>query len=173
MIEALSRIRAEALAALDQCHGEAEVENVRIRYLGRKGELTDVVRQMRDVPASERPAVGARLNEIKDELERRIDESLARARAAERAQRVAAERIDVTLPGRRPARGSLHPIAQVMEELIGIFCTLGFSVAEGPDVEDDYHNFEALNFPADHPARDMQDTFFVSDTYLLRTHTSP
>ena len=173
MIEALSRIRAEALAALDRCHGEAEVEGIRVRYLGRKGELTNVVRQLRDVPAEERPAVGVRLNEIKDELERRIDESLSRARAAARAQRVAGERIDVTLPGRRPARGSLHPIAQVMEELIDIFCTLGFSVAEGPDIEDDYHNFEALNFPADHPARDMQDTFFVEGNLLLRTHTSP
>ena len=173
MIEALSRIRTEALAALDQCAGEAEVENLRIRYLGRKGELTNLVRQLRDVPPDDRPAAGARLNEVKAELERRVAESLTRARTAERARRVSAERIDVTVPGRRPARGSLHPVAQVMEELIDIFCTLGFSVAEGPDIEDDYHNFEALNFPADHPARDMQDTFFVEGDLLLRTHTSP
>lgn len=173
MIEALARIRAEALAALAQCRVEEDVERVRVRYVGRKGELTNLVRQLRDVPPDERPAVGARLNAIKDEIEGCIADALDRARVGERARRVASERIDVTVPGRRPIRGHLHPIAEVTEELIDIFCSLGFSVAEGPDIEDDYHNFEALNFPPDHPARDMQDTFFVEDGLLLRTHTSP
>jgi phenylalanyl-tRNA synthetase alpha chain len=146
---------------------------VRERYLGRKGELTAVVRQMAAVPAAERPAMGALLNEIKDEIEQRIEEALAAAAAADRQRRLAAERLDVTLPGRRPQLGRAHPLAQVMDELIDVFRGLGFSVHEGPDVEDDYHNFSALNFPPDHPARDMQDTFFVEGGRLLRTHTSP
>jgi phenylalanyl-tRNA synthetase alpha chain len=171
--ENLAEIRAGALAALATCNGEPDVENVRIRYLGRKGELTTVVRQLREVPAAERPAIGALVNEVKDELERRIDEALAAARAAKRTERAEKERQDVTVPGRRWELGHLHPVTQVMDELVDIFVTLGFSVAEGPDVEDDYHNFEALNFPPDHPARDMHDTFFVEGNLLLRTHTSP
>jgi phenylalanyl-tRNA synthetase alpha chain len=161
------------VAALAACSGEPDVENVRVRYLGRKGALTTAVRQLREVPAAERPALGALLNEIKDDLERRIEEALARARAAQRAERVASERLDVTVPGRRWQLGHLHPITQQMDALIDIFASVGFSVAEGPDVEDDYHNFEALNFPPDHPAREMQDTFFVDGDRLLRTHTSP
>jgi phenylalanyl-tRNA synthetase alpha chain len=173
MRERLREIQHAAHAALAACTTEAELEDLRIRFLGRKGELTSVVRQFRDVDASERPVIGALLNEIKDELEQRISEAIAQARARERAHRAGAERLDVTVPGRRLGLGHLHPITQQLDELIDIFVALGFSVVEGPDVEDDYHNFEALNFPADHPARDMQDTFFVSDTYLLRTHTSP
>lgn len=171
--EDLDEIRARALAALAACSGEPDVENVRIRYLGRKGELTAVVRQLRDVPEAERPALGALVNEVKNEIERRIGEALAAARAARRAERAARERQDVTVPGRRWELGHLHPVTQVMDELVDIFVSLGFSVAEGPDVEDDYHNFEALNFPSDHPARDMHDTFFVEGNLLLRTHTSP
>jgi phenylalanyl-tRNA synthetase alpha chain len=173
MRERLREIQTAAQAALASCATESELEDLRVRFLGRKGELTQVVRQLREVPPAERPVVGALLNEIKDDLERRITDVLDRARAAARARRVAEERQDVTIPGRRPSLGHIHPITQVLDELIDIFAGLGFSVAEGPDVEDDYHNFEALNFPPDHPARDMQDTFFVTDTYLLRTHTSP
>jgi phenylalanyl-tRNA synthetase alpha chain len=173
MREALERIRAAALADLEPGSGEEAIEAVRIRYLGRKGELTAVLRQLREVPPEERPALGALVNEIKSDLERRIRNALEAARATARGRRLEAERLDVTVPGRRPRPGRLHPVTQVMEELIGVLRRLGFSVAEGPDVEDDYHNFEALNFPADHPARDMQDTLFVEGGLVLRTHTSP
>src|SRR5262249_42616787 len=115
----------------------------------------------------------AYLNRIKDDVEERIARARSRLRDAARAQQLATERVDVTLPGRRRALGHIHPITQTMEEIVDIFVGLGFTVAQGPDIEDDYHNFPALNVPADHPARDMQDTLFVPDGYLLRTHTSP
>jgi phenylalanyl-tRNA synthetase alpha chain len=173
MRENLIELRTVALEALKQCREESDVEAVRVAYLGRKGELTTVVRGMRDVPPEERPEIGRLLNEIKDEVEKAIVDALDRARAQVRARRVAEERVDVTVPGRRPRLGRLHPLTQVMEELVDVFRSLGFTVHEGPDIEDDYHNFAALNFPPDHPARDMQDTLFVEDGWLLRTHTSP
>jgi len=169
----LEQIRHDALAALASASTEAEVEQLRVRFLGRKGELTTAMRGLRDVDPTERPSVGALLNEVKDEVERRIDGALSALRAATRARELASERIDVTLPGRRPVQGRLHPITQTMEQIVDIFVSMGFSVAQGPDIEDDYHNFTALNVPADHPARDMQDTLFVTDGHLLRTHTSP
>ncbi len=173
MKEELERIREAALAALAAAETEEQLEQIRVGFLGRKGELTLVVRQMRDVAPEQRPAMGAVLNQIKDEIEARIAEALTQVRAAERARRAAEERIDVTLPGRRRQRGTLHPLTQVVDELVDVFGSLGFTVVEGPDVEDDYHNFEALNIPRDHPARDMQDTLFVGDGLVLRTHTSP
>jgi phenylalanyl-tRNA synthetase alpha chain len=169
----LERIHRDALAALEASQSEAEVEQLRIRVLGRKGELTEAVRSLRDVPSAERPAAGAYLNEVKDDVERRIEASLAALRVAARDRQIAAERIDVTLPGRHRVPGHLHLITQTLEEMVDIFVGLGFSVAQGPDIEDDYHNFTALNVPRDHPARDMQDTLFISEEYLLRTHTSP
>jgi phenylalanyl-tRNA synthetase alpha chain len=169
----LERIHRDALAALETSQSEAEVEQLRIRFLGRKGELTEAVRSLRDVPSAERPAAGAYLNEVKDDVERRIEASLAALRVAARDRQIAAERIDVTLPGRHRVPGHLHLITQTLEEMVDIFVGLGFSVAQGPDIEDDYHNFTALNVPRDHPARDMQDTLFISEEYLLRTHTSP
>ena len=172
MKDALETIRAAARAALAEAGDEAAVEALRVRFLGRKGELTTVVRLMRDVAPEERPAMGALLNAVKDEVEARLDEALTAARSRARSQ-AASERLDVTEPGRRPRLGRAHPLMQVMDEIVDVFCGLGFSVAEGPEIEDDYHNFEALNFPPDHPARDMQDTLFASDGHLLRTHTSP
>ena len=172
MKNALENIRAAALAALAEAGDEAAVDAVRVRFLGRKGELTTVVRLMRDVAPDDRPAMGALLNAVKDEVEARVEAALSAARARARSQ-AAAERIDVTEPGRRPVLGRLHPLMQVMDDIVDVFLGLGFSVAEGPEIEDDYHNFEALNFPPDHPARDMQDTLFAADGHLLRTHTSP
>lgn len=173
MREQLEEIRAAATAALSAADSEAAVEEIRVRYLGRKGELTTVLRGMRDVSPQDRPAIGALVNRIKDELEEAIAAELTRTRAAERSRRVESERIDVTVPGRRPVLGRLHPLTQVTAELVDAFVALGFTLAEGPEIEDDYHNFEALNFPPDHPARDMQDTLFVEGGRLLRTHTSP
>jgi phenylalanyl-tRNA synthetase alpha chain len=169
----LERIHRDASAALQAAQTEAQVEQLRIRFLGRKGELTEAVRGLRAVPPSERPGIGAYLNEIKHDVERRVEQSLTALRQAERARRVAAEHIDVTLPGVHRVPGHLHPITQTLEEMVDIFVGLGFSVAQGPDIEDDYHNFTALNVPPNHPARDMQDTLFISDEHLLRTHTSP
>jgi phenylalanyl-tRNA synthetase alpha chain len=172
MKETLEQIRAQALTDLAAAGDEAAVEGLRVRYLGRKGELTLAMRGLRDVPTDQRPAVGALLNQIKDEIEARIGDALTASRAGARDAR-AGERIDVTEPGRRPVLGRLHPLMQTMDELIDVFRSLGFSVAEGPEIEDDYHNFGALNFPPDHPARDMQDTLFVAGDLVLRTHTSP
>jgi phenylalanyl-tRNA synthetase alpha chain len=172
MKDALEAIRARAFAALAEARDEAAVETLRVRFLGRKGELTSVARLMRDVVPTERPAMGALLNAIKDEIEARLVEALTATRAATRAQR-AAERLDISEPGRRPRLGRRHPISQVMDEIIDVYRGLGFSVAEGPEIEDDYHNFAALNFPPDHPAREMHDTLFTTDGRLLRTHTTP
>lgn len=169
----LERIHRDALAALDASQSEAEVEQLRVRFLGRKGELTEAVRGLRDVSPADRPTVGAYLNQVKDEVEHRIEAALAALRGAARNRQIAADRVDVTLPGRYRVPGRLHLITQTLEEMVDIFVGLGFSVAQGPDIEDDYHNFTALNVPRDHPARDMQDTLFVSDEHVLRTHTSP
>jgi phenylalanyl-tRNA synthetase alpha chain len=169
----LERIHRDALAALAAARTEGEVEQLRIRFLGRKGELTEAVRGLREVPTAERPAVGAFLNEVKDDVERRIETTLGTLRATARDRQIASERVDVTLPGRHRIPGHLHLISQTLDEMVDIFVGLGFTVAQGPDIEDDYHNFTALNVPADHPARDMQDTLFVSEDHLLRTHTSP
>ena len=173
MKAALERIHQQALSALAAAITEAEVEQVRVHFLGRKGALTNAVRGLRDVTPAERPEIGAYLNQIKDDVERRLGEALTQRRDAARTRQLAAERIDVTLPGRRRVPGHMHPITQTMEEMVDIFVGLGFSVAQGPEIEDDYHNFTALNVPPDHPARDMQDTLFVPDGFLLRTHTSP
>jgi phenylalanyl-tRNA synthetase alpha chain len=169
----LERIHRDALGALAAANTETDVEQLRVRFLGRKGELTTAVRGLRDILPADRPAIGALVNTIKQDVEHRVEQALAQLRAAARAQQVAAERVDVTVPGRSRICGHLHPITQTMEQIVDIFVALGFRVAEGPDIEDDYHNFTALNVPADHPARDMQDTLFVPDGLLLRTHTSP
>jgi len=173
MKEDLERIRTEAVAALEKIESEADVEQLRIRLLGRKGELTSLVRRLREVDAAERPAVGAQLNRVKDELEQRITQALDTLRRVERERRVANERVDVTQPGNYRIPGGLHPLTQTMEDIVDTFVGMGFEVADGPDIEDEYHNFTALNIPRDHPARDMQDTFFVTDEHVLRTHTSP
>jgi phenylalanyl-tRNA synthetase alpha chain len=166
-------IADEARAAIARAGTAAELEQVRVRYLGRQGALTTLLRSLGSLPEGERPRVGAAANEAKRELEALVERRLSESREAERRQERSRRRLDLTLPGRRPPQGSRHPLTIVNDEIIAIFAGLGFSVAEGPEVEDDYHNFEALNFPRDHPARDMQDTFYLGEDSLLRTHTSP
>lgn len=173
MKDELERIHRESLASLDGATSEAEVEQLRVRLLGRKGALTDLVRQLRNVSAEDRPALGAHLNQVKDDVEQRIEAALISLRRAEREARVAAERVDVTAPGRYRIPGRLHPLTRTMEDIVDVFVAMGFEVADGPDIEDEHHNFTALNIPRDHPARDMQDTLFVTDEHVLRTHTSP
>lgn len=169
----LERIRRSALAELDRCEDEAALEQARLRYLGKKGELTAVLRGMRDVPAEERPAMGELVNTVKAEVEARLEAIRRRLADARLARSLAEDRLDVTLPGIAAPRGRLHPLSQVQQEIVAIFREMGFAVATGPEIEDDYHNFEALNIPHDHPARDMHDTFFVAGDRVLRTHTSP
>jgi phenylalanyl-tRNA synthetase alpha chain len=172
MEKELQSLETEARESLQQLQDHALLEEFRIRYLGRKGKFSTIMRQLGTVPAADRPRVGQRANSIKAEIEKLFEEKHhALTAASGRTERHAGP--DLTLPGRYPAPGRLHPITQVMRETCAIFENLGFSVAEGPDVELDYYNFEALNIPAHHPARDMHDTFYISESTLLRTHTSP
>ena len=166
-------ILEEARGAAAAARSAAELEEVRVRFLGRQGALTQLLRSLGTLPATERPLVGAAANEAKRELEALLEGRLVQAREAERASARRQQRLDLTLPGRRPPLGAVHPLSLVHDEIVAIFGGLGFSVAEGPEIETDYYNFEALNIPSDHPARDMQDTFYLPGGLLLRTHTSP
>jgi phenylalanyl-tRNA synthetase alpha chain len=173
MREKLEQMREGALSCIAQASGETALQDIRVRFLGRKGELTGLMKGLGALSAEERPVVGQLVNTIKDEIESRLESALTAAREQQINQRLQSERIDVTLPGRRLSCGTKHPVTLVIEEVCDIFAGLGFSVAEGPEIEHDWYNFEALNFPPEHPARDMQDTFFVDNNLLLRTHTSP
>jgi phenylalanyl-tRNA synthetase alpha chain len=150
-----------------------DVEAVMVKYLGRKGALTLLVRSLGDLPKDERPRVGNELNIIKDKCELQVKERLEDLVRIKEVQEEEGNVLDVSLPGAGRPFGRFHPVAQTMEEIVSIFVSLGFSVATGPEIETDFYNFEALNFKAHHPARDMQDTFFLEDNRLLRTHTSP
>lgn len=172
MKEQLEALRQKALAELETLSCAKDVEDFRIRMLGKKGELTGLLRGMGSVPAEERPVIGQMVNELRAMLEGKLGaRETALAEEAKNA-RLAAETIDVTLPGEQRTVGGLHPLNAVLEDLIDIFRSMGFDVVDGPEVETDYYNFEALNVPADHPARDMQDTFYLADNLLLRTQTS-
>jgi phenylalanyl-tRNA synthetase alpha chain len=169
MEHALQELKDEAAWDLAAIAGADDLEPFRIKYFGRKSPFAQLMRQLGDAPAEDRPRLGQLANELKKELQLHFDEkkaSLAHGTGE-------ASGIDLTLPGRMQPQGKLHPVTQIMEEICGIFEGLGFTVAEGPDVETDFYNFEALNIPAHHPARDMHDTFYVDDSILLRTHTSP
>ena len=171
MEQELHRLQQEAASSLAQIDDPAQLEAFRVRYLGRKGGLlTGIMRQLGSAAAADRPRLGQLANELKQEIERQFEEK--KARIASQAVPVG-EGVDLSLPGRFLPFGKLHPVTQVMEEICSIFEGLGFAVAEGPDVETDHYNFEALNIPKHHPARDMHDTFYVTDSILLRTHTSP
>jgi phenylalanyl-tRNA synthetase alpha chain len=173
MKDKLNKIEEEALQAASVVTTEVELQQVRARYLGRKGEITAVMKGMGQLSNEERPLVGALANEVKDRLEAAFAVRQEALRQELMQQKLAGERLDVTLPGRKQGRGYKHPITKVTEEIVAIFAALGFGVAEGPEIEKDFYNFEALNIPKDHPARDMQDTFYVSEEVVLRTHTSP
>jgi phenylalanyl-tRNA synthetase alpha chain len=173
MKEQLDLMLDQGRSALLAAATVAALQDVRVRFLGKKGELTALMKGMKDLSAEQRPVLGALANRVKEELEALFEERLEQVRETELEQRLASERLDVTLPGRRLVAGTKHPVTLVIEELIEIFSALGFGVAEGPEVEKDFYNFEALNMPKDHPARDMQDTFYINDDVVLRTHTSP
>lgn len=173
MKERLKKLQDEALQALEEAIDLKALQDVRVQILGKKGSLTEIMKGMRDLSAEERPAIGSLVNSLKTIVEKAFAARQDVLQKEEIAGRLASEKIDVTLPGRRGMRGSLHPVTLVTNEVIDIFSRLGFAVAEGPEVEHDFYNFEALNIPKDHPARDMQDTFYISDERVLRTHTSP
>ena len=166
----LDKIQTQALGELKAADSNRKIEEISTRYLGRKGILTQFLRNISKLPAEERPAAGKNANAVKKNLESAL-KAAAENLVSREAKKEAS--IDVSLPGRSSAYGTLHPISQVNQEMCDIFSSLGFDIGEGPEVESDWYNFEALNFPKDHPARDMQDTFFVSDDVVLRTHTSP
>lgn len=173
MKQQLALIREQAEEDLRQVNSLEEIAAWRLKYLGKKGMLTKVLRGMGTLTPEERPKIGQLANEVRVWLENELEARGRELKQAEQDKGIAAERIDVTLPGRSVLRGRCHPLAQVLEEICGIFVQMGFSIAEGPEVELDYYNFEALNIPRDHPARDMQDSFYFNDEMLLRTHTSP
>jgi phenylalanyl-tRNA synthetase alpha chain len=170
MEETLRRLRDEAAASLEAVSSLAALEEVRVKYLGRKGLLAEAMKQLGQAAPEDRPRLGQLANAVKQEVEGLFQ---AKKEALEAGSQTARQALDLSLPGRFIPSGKLHPVTQVMEEICSVFEGMGFAVAEGPDVETDHYNFEALNIPAHHPARDMHDTFYVSDSLLLRTHTSP
>jgi phenylalanyl-tRNA synthetase alpha chain len=169
----LQSLEHEARQQLAAISDSDRLEEFRIRYLGRKGQFSTLLRRLGTVAAEDRPRIGQLANTITAEIERLFEERQQALRSSAAMAGDSTDRPDLTLPGRIAETGRLHPVTQIMQEVCAIFENLGFSVAEGPDVELDYYNFEALNIPAHHPARDMHDTFYVSDSILLRTHTSP
>ena len=169
----IDSIKQAALAAVEEADGTQALGEVRVRFLGKSGEMTSLMKGLSALSKEERPEMGKLLNEARTEIEAALELKLAAARESEKAARLQAEAVDVTLPGRAPRTGTLHPITQVREDIVKVFLGMGFEVAEGPEIESDLYNFQLLNVPKDHPARDMQDTFYVNDSYVLRTHTSP
>lgn len=172
MKEQLERIRAAAKEALQSVKTEQEIEDLRVKYLGKKGELTAILKQMGSLSAEERPVMGQLVNDAKQELEELIAVCKAEWKARATEQKLKAEQIDITLPAKTRRQGHLHPLSGVTDDMIDIFRSMGFDVVDGPEVETDHYNFECLNVPADHPARDMQDTFYLGENLLLRTQTS-
>jgi phenylalanyl-tRNA synthetase alpha chain len=173
MKEKLYLLKETTLARIVELNDAKVLTEIRTRVLGRKGDLTTFLRGLKDLPPEERSQMGQLSNQIKAELEQEFDNKEAALQAEEERRKLLSEYIDVTLPGRRTILGRSHILNRVTDELIEVFAGLGFQLAEGPEVELDYYNFEALNIPKDHPARDMQDTFYFSDNVVLRTHTSP
>lgn len=173
MKQKLEELKIDAERELKAASDEVELQNVKAKFLGRKGVITGILKGMRDIPESERREMGKLINEAKQFIESLVDKRFEEIKEEKKKRILIEERVDITLPGRGINFGGKHPVTQVMEEIVGIFERMGFEVAEGPEVELDYYNFEALNMPKNHPARDMQDTFYISDDVVLRTHTSP
>ncbi len=169
----LKQILESALSDIRNASSKEALESARVRYLGKKGELTSILRGMGSLSAEERPAMGQIANEVRAAIEKALEEAAAAIERHAFDARMERETIDVTVPGKKPAPGKKHPLNIVLDELCDIFTGMGFSIAEGPEVELDYYNFEALNIPKNHPARDTQDTFYINDNIVLRTQTSP
>ncbi|NLC44629.1 MAG: phenylalanine--tRNA ligase subunit alpha, partial [Clostridiales bacterium] len=173
MREKLEQLKIKAMETLEGLNDLGQLEEFRVKFMGKKGELTQVLRGMGKLSAEERPVMGQLANEIRDSLEEELTKKTNVLKESALEKRLAEEAIDVTIPGKIPELGNLHPITKTLNELKDIFLGMGFDVAEGPEVEWDSNNFEALNIPVNHPARDTQDTFYINDNILLRTQTSP
>lgn len=173
MKEQLDALQAEALAKISGCTSLQELQDVRVAYLGKKGAVTALLKGLGKLDKEERPKMGAMVNTVREALEAELSNVQAGLEAKALRARLDSERIDITLPGRTRRQGHLHPLTKVNEMIESFFMKMGYTVAEGPEIESDYYNFECLNLPADHPARDMQDSFYITDSVLLRTHTSP
>jgi len=172
-MENLQQLVAEAKQAVSSAGDVQSLDQIRVQYLGKKGEITALLKSLGKLSAEERPAAGAKINEAKEEVALEINNRKAALEAAVLEQKLASETIDVTLPGRGQTNGGLHPVTKTIERMEDFFTAIGYDVALGPEIEDDYHNFEALNIPAHHPARATHDTFYFDAHTLLRTHTSP
>ena len=172
MRDKIQQIREKALAEIDKADGLEKLNDVRAAILGKKGELTAVLKGMKDVAPEDRPKVGQWVNETREAVEKLLDEKVKKFEAEALKRKYESEKIDVTMPVKRSKKGNLHPVTQVKNQLSEIFTSMGFEVYEGTEIENDYYNFTALNTPKDHPARDMQDTFYLSPEFLLRTQTS-
>ncbi|MCJ7839810.1 phenylalanine--tRNA ligase subunit alpha [Lederbergia sp. NSJ-179] len=173
MRERLQELKSEALEKIKHSSNLKELNDLRVSYLGKKGPITEVLRGMGKLSAEERPKIGALANAIRESISEVITEKRSELEKAAVQKKLEAETIDVTLPGRPVKRGSRHPLTKMIEEVEDLFIGMGYKVAEGPEVEIDYYNFEALNLPKGHPARDMQDSFYITEDLLMRTHTSP
>lgn len=173
MKERLEALKVEALRVLEQVSGLPELNDLRVKYLGKKGPLTEILRGMGALTAEMRPVIGQVANDVRAAIEHVITSKQEEFQRRETEDRLRKETIDVTLPGRPRTKGSIHPLSKVIQEVEDIFIGMGFTVEEGPEVELDYYNFEALNLPKNHPARDMQDSFYITEELLMRTHTSP
>lgn len=173
MLNALQTIKEQAAQTLCDVGDVKALEELRVKYLGKKGELTAILKQMGTLSAQDRPKVGQLANEIRGDIESLIEQKADSLKAALLDKKLQAEKIDVTMPGKAAPIGKQHPLNKVLDEIKEIFLGMGFSIAQGPEVELDYYNFEALNIPKNHPARDTQDTFYISDNVVLRTQTSP
>ncbi len=169
----LTDIVAEAETAINEARDPRALEEVRVRFLGKKGALTTQLKSLGALPAEERPAAGAAINDAKQKVQAWLDTRESALRHEQLNAALEKEKVDVTLPGRRQSAGGLHPVSQALERAEQIFAAAGYAVVDGPEIEDDYHNFEALNIPAHHPARAMHDTFYLNNGLVLRTHTSP
>lgn len=173
MEEQLKSIKESALSAIHGASNNQELQDIRVKFLGKKGELTALLKGLGKLSKEERPAAGAKVNEARVVLEEAISALQDKFDREELKEKLTRERIDITLPGRAPQKGHMHPLTSVNEMIEEFFMKMGYTVEEGPEIEQDYYNFECLNLPKDHPARDMQDSFYITDNFLLRTHTSP
>lgn len=172
MKEKLEQIKQSAVKALSEIKAEKDLEAIRVKYLGKKGDLTAILKQMGSLSPEERPVMGQLANKVRSDIEAKIVEMSDNLKKQSLERRLKAETVDVTMPGIRAEKGGLHPLNIVLDDMIDIFRSMGFDVVDGPEVETDFYNFKALNVPDDHPARDMQDTFYLGDNLLLRTQTS-
>lgn len=167
------QIKTEALEAIQQVDSEKALQDVKVKYLGKKGQVTGLMKNMKDLSKEEKPAYGQKVNEVRQAITTAIEEKQVALEEESLNQQLAEESIDVTLPSRKIANGAKHPLTRTIEEIEDLFLGLGYEIVTGYEVEQDYYNFEALNLPKSHPARDMQDSFYITEEILMRTHTSP